>query len=601
MDDCLFSNEDRTRLIDQLVYLNGKERKFTLRPILQSLVFRYGWNVLFDFVKRILFLGFIAIVASIFGKPVFGTTDDNILAGFVDGSYTGDRESKLIFIRPLIGSLLNFFQSVFPGLGIYSLFLLITLIISLAHFGTLIIFNSKSEFSRKTLGVSWIVLSVLITSWFTLGPTYTSAAMLITAVSLLSLTIIISSKIQNGQYINLILSLILFTIGFLIRPEGGIGIILVTTPVIIYIFFKQHYINFPRLFSALIGSLIIFGFDLAIQTQSSSSAWTEYDNWNNLRHQIQHRFSQNYLYDFQKINGWTVPEYHLFMDIAYGDKKNFNSEWLRPAFESTSFTRGLQGVLNASVQEVFSNLIIIFISYPYIIFTQLLLLIFTLNLLRLNLMEKSKIILLVLSPVLAALYYMSATLHTPERGVVPILYLPALMLLTLTVFFDHKENRSKFIVNFLGLGLIIFSIMAPNGILEIRSRNITNANLAILTSEELIKFNAKAIYIGPGNSEFYEYRNPYTNLAYWNFPVIITAGNWETFSPHWYKRLQNNGIGEVSVYEELFKENRFWFSNPIPDTAYLVELYLRDQGITDLRRQGVLDMKSGNVLFKFER
>ena len=554
-----------------------------------------------DFLLRFFFLSILATVTAVFGNPVFGTTDDNILAGFVDGSYTGERESKLIFIRPLIGFILYSTQGLILNLGVYSLFLVLNLILSLANFGAIIRIYSKNDVSRKVLDTSWLALSILITTWFTLGPTYTSAAMLITLISLLSLTVLIFSEHRKNLYLNTFFSTVLLSLGFLIRPEGAIGVILVASPVIVFIFLQNYYVNFPKFLISFFGFFLIFGVDALIQNQSNSSEWREYDKWNNLRHQIQHRVSQDYLDDFLKVNGWTVPEYHLFVDIAFGDERTFNAEWLSPAFESTSFTRGLQGVFNASVKDVVNKLATIFKSYQYLFIIQLLIFFIMLSFLRTNIFSKLKISLVIYSAIIASLYYMSATLHTPERGVVPIFYMPTLMLLATTLFFDQKENLRFTKVRFLGIALVTISILAPNGLLDVRSKNVSNEDLAVLAGSELNMFSKKAIYIGPGNSEFYEFRNPYTNLAYWNSPTIITTGNWETFSPHWYKRLNAYGVDKKSIYEELFNENRFWFGSPLPDTAYIVELFLREGGLTELSRQGVLNMKSGYVLYKFEQ
>ena len=558
-----------------------------------------GLNVFIDFAIRVTLLSIFATAVALFGKPVFGTTDDNILAGFVDGSYTGERESKLIFIRPLIGTILNVFQGALPNLGIYSLFLLALLIVSFSNFGTLISLQSKNPFSKKVFDYLWLVVSIPIIAWFTLGPTYTAASMIITLVNLMSLIVLVFTKnMKKLNFINFCTS-VLFTFGFLIRPEGAIGVILVSIPVTILIYFQQRNVNWPKLLIAVFSFLIILGFDALIQSRLNNSEWKEYDKWNNLRHQVQHRVSQNYLGELQNVNGWTTPEYHLFMDLAFGDAKSFNAEWLNPAFESTSFTRGARGVVNASVPQSIGKMFKIFKSYSYIVVIQLALFIVILNLFRINVLSKLKVFFVIYSTILASLYYMSATLHTPERGVIPLLYVSTLMIITTMLFSDLKENLKIIYVRVFCLGIIGISIFSPNGILETRSKNILKANLAILASSELIEFNENAIYIGPGNAEFYEYRNPYTNLAYWKTPIIITAGNWETFSPHWQKRLRVNGIDQTSIYDELFKENRFWFANPIPDTSYIVELYVREQGFTDFSRQGVLDLKSGYALHQF--
>jgi len=318
-----------------------------------------------------------------------------------------------------------------------------------------------------------------------------------------------------------------------------------------------------------------------------------------LRHQVQHREGQNYLGQLQTVNDWTESETNLFMTIAFGDENTFNAEWLKPAFDSISFTRGVSGVINANIIEVLGKMFNILVTYPYVIVVQLLLFLIILNLFQINVLVKLKVFLVIYSTIVAALYYMSATLHTPERGVIPLLYVSTLMLITTMSFFKLKDNLKINYIKIICIGVIGLSVFSPKGILETRSKNIVNTELAILANRELNQYNDKAIYIGPGNSEFYEYQNPYTNLAYWKTPVIITAGNWETFSPHWKKRLRFYGINQTSIYNELFKENRFWFANPIPDTSYMVELYLREQGLTDFNRKGALDLKSGYVLHQF--
>ena len=566
---------------------------------MQKIVSKSGLILIFNFVIRFSFLSIFAAVVAILGKPVFGTTDDNILAGFVDGSYTGERESKLIFIRPLIGTTLNVFQELLPNIGVYSIFLLALLMASFSNFGTLISVRSEDLLSKKIFNLLWMLVSVPIVAWFTIGPTYTAASMIITLVNLMSLVVLIFSKNMKNLIFVLIISTILFAFGFLIRPEGGIGVILVAIPIIFLIYLQQRNLNFSKLIVALFSLLVILGFDTVSQNSLNNSDWTEYDKWNNLRHQVQHRESQNYLGQFQEVNEWTTPELNLFMTIAFGDEETFNAEWLKPAFDATSFTRGVRGVTNANIFEVLGKMFKIFQTYRYLILVQLSVFLIILNLFQINVLGKLKVFFVIYSTIMSALYYMSATLHTPERGVIPLLYVSILMLITTILFFKRKDNLKITYVRFLCIGVIGFSIFSPGGILETRTKNALNIELAILASRELIEYNEKAIYIGPGNSEFYEYRNPYTNLAFWKTPIVITTGNWETFSPHWKKRLRVNGIDQTSIYDELFKENRFWFANPIPDTSYMVELYLREQGFTDFSRQGALDMKSGYTLLKF--
>jgi hypothetical protein len=182
---------------------------------LQKIISKSGFKLFFDFVIRFIFLSIFATAIAILGKPVFGTTDDNILAGFVDGSYTGERESKLIFIRPLIGTTLNFFQELLPNLGLYSIFLLALLIASFSNFGTIIRIRLGDSFSKKIFNYLWLLVSIPIIAWFTLSPTYTAASMLITLVNLMSLVVLIFSRNMRNLMFITVFTTILFSVGFL--------------------------------------------------------------------------------------------------------------------------------------------------------------------------------------------------------------------------------------------------------------------------------------------------------------------------------------------------------------------------------------------------
>jgi hypothetical protein len=212
---------------------------------------------------------------------------------------------------------------------------------------------------------------------------------------------------------------------------------------------------------------------------------------------------------------------------------------------------------------------------------------------------KIKIAVTIYGPILIALLYMAATLHIPARGVVPILYMPTIMILSISILFDFKSRIKIGFTRIMGFILILISVVSPSGILDIRSKNIENTLAAKISSSELRLFNSKAKYIGPGNAEFYEYRNPYTNMAYWNDPIILTAGNWETFSPHWYKRLNKYGINDRSIYRSLFEENFYWYSYVTPDTSYIVELYLKDEGYSNVNRENLRNLPFGKAIYKF--
>ena len=94
--------------------------------------------------------------------------------------------------------------------------------------------------------------------------------------------------------------------------------------------------------------------------------------------------------------------------------------------------------------------------------------------------------------------------------------------------------------------------------------------------------------------------NPYLSSNFEQDLKIITVGNWETFSPHWYKRNLKLGIEYKNVYQDLIKNPRvLWVTKEIPDTAYQIELYLREQNISEFERRGVTTGLIGLNVFRF--
>jgi hypothetical protein len=289
------------------------------------------------------------------------------------------------------------------------------------------------------------------------------------------------------------------------------------------------------------------------------------------------------------------------MDLAFGDERVFNKSWLTPAFESTKEFRGMSGLINANFLEVMKNLLNVLIDYYHIIIIQLLLLLVILRYIYTPINQKILILLASWTPVLAALYFTIATLHAPERSIYPILVLPSIIVVTLFVILESKlkEFRNS-MTFFLSSTFVFLLLLFPNrGILTEVKANHKNIESAKLLSSELNRFDDQAIFIGPGNSEFYNFANPYRSPAQWERPKVITVGNWDTFSPHWYKRNQFVGVEQKSVYEALFTKDIYWLSNSLPDTSYMVELFLKENGFPAANRQNVAMFPEGHVLHKF--
>jgi len=565
--------------------------------------FEVGVEAHFDFLIRFLFLSLSSAIIIFLGWPIYGTSDDNVLAGFVDGSYTGEREKRLVFIRPLIGNILYFLQGIFPGIGMYSAFLTWMVILSFSIFGTVIFTAQRSSSSKSIFQYSWYSISFVTILWFTLTPTYTAASILVTVLILMTITLYIFMPTMKKKYFTPITLGILFSFGFLIRPEGALGVLAVSIGVFLYLGFKLKKVNF-KIFAIIISTFCIFILsDYFLQKSSSNPEWEKYDKWNGLRHQVQHRVSQNYLGNLREQISWSIPEYHLFMDLSFGDEKVFNYEWLKPAFESTNFTRGVNGVLNVNKTDNILKVFNLLQNYYYLLLLQFVIAILYFSRLSLNFGQKIILISSIWSTFLSALYWTTATLHTPDRSIFPLLLLPTIFLLTLagTPLLIKRVKSGPMFNATVGTLVVIIFVSIVFSLAETIKYNLEYKNAANVLKDELHKFSKNGVFVGPGGTEIYETRNPFIGKAQWKDPKMITVGSWDTFSPYWYQRNSQFGIKDKSIYEDLFKVDVYWLSNPVPNTSYLIELFLNENGQTELSRLNVAELQGGQMLFKFDR
>lgn len=553
-----------------------------------------------DLLIRVSFLTILAFISIIFGRPVYGTTDDNILSGLVSGSYTNENESKLIFIRPFVGFVMAFGQKIFPIFQFYSVFLLAVVIVTFSLLGNILIKRSEVKFNYNILNLFWIGISAPIIIWFTLAPTYTATSIIVTGLTTMTITLLIFDKKKSSITVLVLVSSI-FSLGYLIRPEGALGTLALTLFPLVYLLNKKRHINKASFISVIFIVGLFISVDTGFQKLTNSESWQNYDDWNSMRHQIQHRVGQDSLLESRVSNKWTIPEYHLFMDLAFGDEKVFNKSWIAPAFESTKEYRGVSGLINASFIEVIRILFNILLNYYHIILIQFILLLLIFKNMTASTNLKILITLASWAPVLAALYFTVATLHTPERSIYPILIMPSIIIVTLLIILGNEEKDAHGSMTFYLLGTFIFLLLffSDKGIVNEFKTNDKNIKSAIILSTELKKFDDQAIFIGPVGTEFYNFANPYLNPAQRDSPKVITVGNWDTFSPHWYKRNQFVGIEQKSVYEGLFNKDIYWLSNTLPDSSYLVELFLKENGFPAVNRQNVTTFPEGQKLYKF--
>ena len=550
-----------------------------------------------NLVIRIVFLIFVAALTITLGSPIYGTTDDYILSSFIDGNYTGQSEIRSIFIEPLISLIMYFFQILFPAITIYSIFLSIILIFSLAIFWTIL---NKLNVS-KYLEIIWILFSSGIIVWFTLSPTYTASSMVSTAINLTSLMILTSNKIElNNQKVLIVVISILFSLSYLIRPESGIAVILIFFFFIILKIVREmanKNINYKNYLISILTVCLIYILNFAITQNQKNEEWSMYNSWNSMRHQIQQRLPEEKLLDIRSEIGWTIPEYHLFMNLSFGDSKEFNSDWLKPAFTQTQEYRGFNAIINFDKNIVFQKIMETYEKYQNYIIFNLIILIFIITFFKFN-MQTYLIFISSILIIALIICYISIALHTPERVIVPLLLFPLLLIIYSLI--SEKTYKRKRIANvYFFLATIVFTIVI-GVIFNLRnSENILKIREAKIKNKWLSDFDNSGIFIGPVGTETYHLTSPYLRQNLNDLPIIFTIGNWETFSPNWFKRINHLGLKSNSAYDNLFDENVFWISYPQPDNAYLVELYLKEKNYPPFTRENKKEHESGLTIYKF--
>ena len=542
------------------------------------------------FLNRTIILTIFSILLITLADPIYGTTDDKILAGFVDGSYTGDLELRSIFIQPITNVFMLPFYYILPNFGWYFLFQLFFLILGLS------LVSDEINVIKPILNNLIFAISILILSWFVPQPTFTAASFLICLIGIL-LLILIANRVELDKF-RVFAVVILLLYSFALRTEAFLGTLSLLIVPICFHYRKILNLILKNLSMIILVSLVFFPSNYMLLKVTENSGWQEYDNWNSYRHQLQNRVSQNFILENIDKIGWSVPEHNLFVDLSYGDASTFNSDWIKPAFDLTRDKTGITGLVNADF-SLTSNKMFKIIVEQQAVTIGVFILLFVLFLVFTTYRSLIALIFSVTS-ILFYLYFISSTLHTPERIVVPLIFSTLFIYITLII-----NDKQRDIVDVNKLNLLIFAsisltLISHNGFLD----SYINRNTKIEYSENVKRvldpFSKRYIFIGSVGTEVNHLVNPYYQSESHNEIKSIISGNWETFSPYWYKRNEKLGVVSKNVYQELLSNsNAVWMSKKIPDTSYSIELYLRERQINGFNRTGITTSLDDLDLYHF--
>ena len=541
-------------------------------------------------INRFVFLVIFSLILIYLSQPIYGTTDDKILAGFIDGSYTGELEIQTIFIQPIISLILTPFYYVLASLGWYAIFQVGLVIIALSLVPPAL--NSV----KPILNNYFLALSLFILSWYVPKITFTSSAILTFLLAYLIILLYLISGEKSKSKIVIVAFMFIFS--FYLRPEAVIGIsILLILPIVKYF---KNIMKFNKSLSLVFIVLIslLTSVNLLLREFNSSEEWDKYNEWNSYRHQIQNRISQDNLWrDLDKIS-WSPAEHNLFLSLSYGDPNTFNSQWIKPAFELTRSTTGLNGLINASPAHTLQRTIWVIQKYQ----VEILYLLFLSTILLVLFRTRQTVfyIFATWTQGLTLVYFMAATLHTPERVVIPLFIGCTIVCLVLVL----DQNISRLIrfnsVRIVTLASFVALITTPGGLYHDYVDRKEEIDNSIKVKQVLSNYDENYILLGSVGTEVNHLVNPYLSSNFEQDLKIITVGNWETFSPHWYKRNLKLGIESKNIYQDLIKNPRvLWVTKEIPDTAYQVELYLREQNVSDFERRSVTTGLNGLNVFRF--
>ena len=542
------------------------------------------------FLNRTIILTIFSILLITLADPIYGTTDDKILAGFVDGSYTGDLELRSIFIQPITNVFMLPFYYILPNFGWYFLFQSLFLIIGLS------LVSNEINAIKPILNNLIFAISILILSWFVPQPTFTAASFLICLIGIL-LLILIANRVELDKF-RVFAVVILLLYSFALRTEAFLGTLSLLIVPICFHYRKILNLILKNLSMIILVSLVFFPSNYMLLKVTENSGWQEYDNWNSYRHQLQNRVSQNFILENIDKIGWSVPEHNLFVDLSYGDASTFNSDWIKPAFDLTRDKTGITGLVNADF-SLTSNKMFKIIVEQQAVTIGVFILLFVLFLVFTTYRSLIALIFSVTS-ILFYLYFISSTLHTPERIVVPLIFSTLFIYITLII-----NDKQRDIVDVNKLNLLIFAsisltLISHNGFLD----SYINRNTKIEYSENVKRvldpFSKRYIFIGSVGTEVNHLVNPYYQSESQNEIKSIISGNWETFSPYWYKRNEKLGVVSKNVYQELLSNSKtLWMTKKIPDTSYSIELYLRERQINGFDRTGITTSLDDLNLYQF--
>ena len=279
---------------------------------------------------------------------IYGTNDDYLINSFLNGKYSGTNDYHLTFINEIAARVLAELYKLFPNVPIYGIFLVSILVISLV--GPIIFQIKQNNNYSIILIISWLISSILITNWFVLNPTYTSASMMISSFGYLVIFILINNKFSKRMYY---FAVVLLFMGYLLRVDGFQSSSLIWIPLILasvgyQTFYKQInykiFINASTVLASIIPIVFVTFVNLNIDNE-----WKDFYEFNKKRGSIETTTRIISL----EANKTTL---NIEDDLLTGlqnftiiDQANLNNEVLDELMVKSNSSQWISGLINPAV------------------------------------------------------------------------------------------------------------------------------------------------------------------------------------------------------------------------------------------------------------
>lgn len=511
---------------------------------------------------------------------IFGTNDDALMALLVKNSITGQEDPRIIFIKPLLSSLMTTLQPFFPTTFIYTFILFAIVIISISLVYSILFLESKSFISKSLIVLIFLIQTTTFLKWFYINPTYTGAS-IISSFCFVALMILINRLNSKIGFNNIFALIFCISCTYLIREESLFILVWFIIP-ILFLNKKNLLLNIRILIKCLFALILFIIINIIFENHYYSiSNWQKYLELNSARHKIQLRsIERNLEQKYLQVN-WTRSDYILFTKFLLADKSKFNIIKLKQIISNENFNQNLMTITNIKVN--FQKIIKDFFPWTWLL--QALIFLLLLNIIMSRLYDfKFIIINLTIFMIFISffLYILKIFYQIPERISFNLLF--GFFILVMCISSPiYKLKKNLFSVSIILLALYLSSNIYNRSVVE----NIARQNYYLTMYKyfqnqvDFLNFQKSTIIVNTSNFKI-DWQNPYiSNTEFTSVYSKVVLLSWLNLSPTWDFVVRNKNLDPNDFWESSINSEALLFSDPY--SQLIIENYLLSKNLNNIK------------------